>query len=131
MLRKEWSGGFYQGSECRVIGSKRVTKPQNRWWGPALDRHHVKSHDVVGVAMVARVEHGSCANNLPLLVAIHGVARLREIRCAPESHLYKYQALVVQHNQVNFAAAASKVARNRPQALLDEMPECCAFGLVA
>ena len=86
---------------------------------------------MIGVAVIASVEHGSRSDDLALLVTIHCVAGLREIRCAPEAYLDKCQAMVVQHDQVNFAAAASKVACDRSQALLDEIPESRVFRAVA
>lgn len=81
--------------------------------------------------MVTCIEHRRRANYLPLLAAIHGVTGLREVRGTPKSDLHENEARIVQHDQVNFATATSKIARYRSQSLPDKIVKCRVFSAVA
>jgi len=101
------------------------------WRVPTLYRNNIETHDVTGIAAIARIEHSGCTDNFALLMAINGMARLRKFRRGSITDLHECQASIVQHDQVDFTTAAMKVARNRSQSLLDEVVERRAFRAVA
>jgi hypothetical protein len=101
------------------------------WRVSTLYRYNIETHDVTGIAAIARIEHSGRTDDFALLMAINGMARLREFRRGSITDLHERQAPIVQHDQVDFTTAATKVARNRSQALLDEVVECRAFRAVA
>ena len=119
------------GLKRRVIRPKSILDPANRGWLTTLDCHDVESHDVICVVTVACVEKGGRADYFLLLVAIHGMAGLCKAGGGSESDFHEDEALVVEHDQVNLAAATAEVSGNRTQALLNKIAKCRAFSAVA
>lgn len=86
---------------------------------------------MVGIVVVAGIEHGGCPDYLSLLVAIHRMTGLREAGGTPEADLHEHEAFVIQHDQVNLATATSEVTGYRPQTLPDKIVKCRGFSAVA
>jgi hypothetical protein len=109
------------------MGSKGIAKPAYGRWVVPFHGDNVETHDVSGVGSVARREHRRRSYDLALFMSVNSVAGLREVRCCPVTDFYEYEALIVNHDQVDFATAAAKVARDGAQALPDEVIECRAL----
>ena len=80
---------------------------------------------------IARAEECGCANDLALLVMIDGEARLGETRGLPISDFNKHEALLIEHDQVDFSTAGAKVPCNRAQPLVDEKSQGVLLGVIA
>lgn len=66
-------------------------------------------------------------DQLALLVNINGVQRIGKRGGTAATHLDKCQALVVEHDEIDFAAAAAKVPRYGLQATRPEVAEGMPF----
>jgi hypothetical protein len=79
----------------------------------ALDGDHVETHPERRIAAFAREEHGGRAHDLALFAEVDRIRWPRKFSGSSASNFDKGQALKVEHDQVDFAAAAAKIARYR------------------
>ena len=68
---------------------------------------------------------------LYLFETIHGMSSRDEPLTSAQTHLDKYEAFLVQHDQVDFAQAAPKVSLDREQALSFEVVQRERFPSLA
>ena len=78
-------------------------------------------------SLCAGKEYGCRTNNLSLLARVYSHFRTGEAGRSAKSNLDKYQAFVVQHDQVNFAAAILKVPADRREAVANQEPQRGSF----
>jgi hypothetical protein len=86
-----------------------------------LNAYDVKSHDVICVAAVTGYKQHRRAHEFALLVVINRQQGGGESARAAVPHLDKSQALLIQHDEIDFAAAAAEVASQRTQAMFEEV----------
>ena len=118
-------------SEQRVIGSKGVPDPFDRRGLLAFNRDDIKSHDVLRKSAVTRGEQRSCAYELALLVTVNRQSGFGKSRRASAADFNECQTISIEQDQVNFAAAGTKVARDGSQALVGEITKGQLFGAIA
>ncbi len=83
------------------------------------------------MATISRCEYGGGANNFPLFVMIDGVTGARK-RCRfAKTDLDENETIIVQHDEINFAAAVTEISGDGTQALLQQMLKRELFGLLA
>jgi hypothetical protein len=131
LLRKKNSGEFYQGSQGRVIGTKGIANPIDGRPIRTFEGNDIKTHGEVRKSVVARSKHRSGANDLALLVMIDRDHRFHEFRRASVANFDESKASLIEHNQVDFTAAAAEVACDGTQALLEKKFVGELLGVVA
>jgi hypothetical protein len=68
---------------------------------------------MIRIRRVSGAKKSGCADDLALLAMIDGKSRLGKPRGLPVTDLGEDKALLVEHNQVDFATATAKVACDR------------------
>lgn len=91
---------------------------------PAFDGDDIESHCAVRMACMACVEHSRCAYDLALLAFVDSTACCRKSVAGAVADFHKYEAIVMQHNQIDFAAAMSKIPAQWLQASGAQIVEC-------
>ncbi len=82
------------------------------------------------MAMSCR-KQGSRPNKLLLLTTIHRQPRRGECARATATHFDKREAVAVEHDQVDFAGSAAKIACHGAQAPGDQEAKRLLFGVPA
>jgi hypothetical protein len=118
-------GGLLQGT---VTWPEGVPNPLDR---VTLDCNDVESHNAVRESRTFGEKQRSRTNEFPLLMDIYGQPGRDEVIVGSITYLDEDKTLSVQHNQVDFAEAALKVASDRLQAIVDQESVSAAFGLGA
>ena len=95
----------------------------------ALDSDDVETHGVRRESMVSCDVHGGSTNDFSLLVVIDCMTRRRERSRSAIPYFDKRQAVPIQHDQVDFTAAAVEVSRNGTEILSDQIIERQLFSL--
>jgi hypothetical protein len=114
------SARFYQGSESQVIGPERVSDPAHAVHAVSLDGDHVETHLERRIAAFAPKKHCGSVHDLALFAKVDRIGGPCKFSGSSAPHFDKSQASSVEHDQVDFAAATAKIARNRAQALVDQ-----------
>ncbi len=70
-----------------------------------------------------REEHGGGAGKLALFATVHSQARVNETGCAAETNFDEYEAVNIEHDEVDFAASGPEVSDHRAQSALDQVVE--------
>jgi len=83
------------------------------------------------VVFLACEKQGGRAQDLVLFAMVDGQCRARKSRGLPVAHFDECQAIAVQHDQVNLAAASTEIPGDRREAFAYEKAECFVLGLVA
>jgi len=86
---------------------------------------------VIGVCAITRSEQGSCTDDFALLVVVDCKAGRGELRGAPVPNFDEDQALLVEQDQVDFAATTTEVACDGLQASASEVAKRELFGVIA
>jgi len=76
-------------------------------------------------------EQGCCVQNLALFASVDGRRWRRKSGRPAVAHLDKCEAVAIQHDQVNLAAAPAEVLCDGFQALSDKVGEGASFGPVS
>lgn len=97
----------------------------------AFDRDDIETHDVLRISAMTRGEQRRGAYQLALLVAVNREFRVGESRRAPAANFDECEAIPIEQNQVNFAAARTKVPRDRLQTPVNEKAKRELFCVLA
>ena len=76
---------------------------------------------MIRVAAVTGCKQHCRAHKFALLVVIDRQQRIRKPARAAVPHLDKSQAILIQHDEIDFAATAAEVASYRAQAMVEEV----------
>lgn len=71
------------------------------------------------------------AHELALLVAVNREAGLGKLRRAPAAYFDERQAVPVEQDQVDLAAASTKISGDRPKSALGEIAKSELLGVIA
>ena len=77
---------------------------------------------------MSRSEQRSCADELALLLSVHGQRRRRERRIVAVAHFDEDQRASVKHHYVDFASTTTEVPRHGLQAPFEEISICGVLG---
>ncbi len=117
--------------QARIHWPKRIRNPLNGHVSIACYSDYVKAHRRCTEAAISRNKKRGGADEFPLLVRVHGMACLGEAFRAAAAYFNKRQALSIHHDQVDFAAAGTEIACDRPETLPEQELECRLFGALS
>ncbi len=100
--------------------AKGIAVPADRIAPVSLDGNDVKAHRCIGEARIACRKHRGRTYEFCLLATIDRRTGCRERARLAKAHLDECEAAVVHHDEVDFAAPASKIACDRAQTLVEQ-----------
>ena len=118
-------------SQRRLLWPKRVADPVNSVTRITCDSDHVEAHRMVSELRFASNKQGRGAQDLLLFTHIDSRAGTAESRGCAVTDFDEYQAIAMQHDQVDFAAAAAEIPGHRLQAPVEQEAQCrllCALS---
>lgn len=96
-----------------------------------IDGDDVKAHRAVGELWSSGEKQGGRSNEFLLLAGVNGQAGVRQTAAASIAYFGKYQAIIVEHDQVDLAEATAEVLCDIGQALRIQEFASQFFGIRA